>query len=369
MEQGAAGDPPAGDRGRLDHVDRRDHREPVPQPRQAAAVPVPPPGSSRWSRGDPRAARARGRGRRARDGRSASRSPTTRSTTSSSSPAGDARAALTALEAAVLLADAARPSTATASRTPCRSGSSPTTAARTTSTSSPRSSRACAAPTRTRRCSGSGDDPRGRGPAVHRPADGDLRVRGRGSPTRRRSPSRSRRRTRSSTWMPEARLNLAEAALYLARAPKSNSASTRSTRRWSMRTPPTRSRRTPGAAKLGHGEGYEYPHDFEGHHVEQAYRPERFEDAVYYEPSGQGARSRSSPAPACRSRPTRTEPPPKTERRMLGRGPARSLPGHPNGSTDGEVTDDAPTSPAARPRRSCWPHSGRSWSCSCASCS
>nr|MBA3362805.1 hypothetical protein [Actinomycetota bacterium] len=34
--------------------------------------------------------------------------------------------------------------------------------------------------------------------------------------------------------------------------------------------------------------GYEYPHDFEGHHVEQQYRPERFDDAGYYEPSGQG---------------------------------------------------------------------------------
>jgi putative ATPase len=43
-----------------------------------------------------------------------------------------------------------------------------------------------------------------------------------------------------------------------------------------------------GAAKLGHGEGYEYPHDFEGHHVEQQYRPERFDHATYYEPSGQG---------------------------------------------------------------------------------
>ena len=43
-----------------------------------------------------------------------------------------------------------------------------------------------------------------------------------------------------------------------------------------------------GAAKLGHGEGYEYPHDFEGHHVEQQYRPERFEDEVYYEWTGQG---------------------------------------------------------------------------------
>ena len=44
-----------------------------------------------------------------------------------------------------------------------------------------------------------------------------------------------------------------------------------------------------GAAKLGHGEGYRYPHDFETHFVEQEYRPERFEGLVYFEPSGQGA--------------------------------------------------------------------------------
>ena len=57
-----------------------------------------------------------------------------------------------------------------------------------------------------------------------------------------------------------------------------------------------------GAAKLGHGEGYEYPHDFEGHHVEQQYRPERFEDIVYYEPTGQGETSRSNPEPASPAR-------------------------------------------------------------------
>jgi putative ATPase len=94
--------------------------------------------------------------------------------------------------------------------------------------------------------------------------------------------------------MPEARFNLAEAALYLARAPKSNSVidaldkamvdadSTDSV------PPHLRDAHYAGAAKLGHGEGYEYPHDFEGHHVEQEYRPERFDDVMYYEPSGQG---------------------------------------------------------------------------------
>ena len=67
-------------------------------------------------------------------------------------------------------------------------------------------------------------DARGRrGPALHRPADGDPRLRGR----RQRRPagarsSRSRPRTRSSTSaLPEAQLNLAQAAIYLANAPKS----------------------------------------------------------------------------------------------------------------------------------------------------
>jgi putative ATPase len=94
--------------------------------------------------------------------------------------------------------------------------------------------------------------------------------------------------------MPEARFNLAEAALYLARAPKSNSVIDALDKAMvdadsTDPVPPhLRDAHYAGAVKLGHGEGYEYPHDFEGHHVEQQYRPERFEDASYYEASGQG---------------------------------------------------------------------------------
>ena len=94
--------------------------------------------------------------------------------------------------------------------------------------------------------------------------------------------------------MPEARFNLAEAALYLARAPKSNSVTDALDKAMvdadsTDPVPPhLRDAHYAGAAKLGHGEGYEYPHDFEGHHVEQEYRPERFDDVMYYEPSGQG---------------------------------------------------------------------------------
>ena len=95
--------------------------------------------------------------------------------------------------------------------------------------------------------------------------------------------------------MPEARLNLAEAALFLARAPKSNAVTDALDKAMvdadsTDPVPPhLRDAHYAGASKLGHGEGYQYPHDFEGHHVEQQYRPERFEGISYYEPSGLGA--------------------------------------------------------------------------------
>jgi putative ATPase len=43
-----------------------------------------------------------------------------------------------------------------------------------------------------------------------------------------------------------------------------------------------------GASEIGAGVGYRYPHDFPGHWVEQPYRPERFQEHRYFEPSGQG---------------------------------------------------------------------------------
>ena len=43
-----------------------------------------------------------------------------------------------------------------------------------------------------------------------------------------------------------------------------------------------------GAAGLGHGEGYDYPHDDPRGWVEQAHRPEEVEGHVYYEPSPHG---------------------------------------------------------------------------------
>ena len=94
--------------------------------------------------------------------------------------------------------------------------------------------------------------------------------------------------------LPEARLNLAEAALYLARAPKSNSVTTalKAAMDDAASSDPVplhlRDASTPTARATGHGKGYKYPHDFPGHRVQQDYRPQRFEGARYYEPSGQG---------------------------------------------------------------------------------
>ncbi len=100
--------------------------------------------------------------------------------------------------------------------------------------------------------------------------------------------------------LPEARLNLAEAALYLALAPKSNSVYTAigaaaEDARSSDPVPlHLRDASLPTSRRLGHGRGYKYPHDYPGHRVEQQYRPQRFGGRVYYEPSDQGEEANHS---------------------------------------------------------------------------
>jgi putative ATPase len=95
--------------------------------------------------------------------------------------------------------------------------------------------------------------------------------------------------------LPEARLNLAQAAVYLARAPKSNAsyralgAATADVREHGHLHPPAalRSAAYPGARKLGRGEGYIYPHDNPaGFEVDNL--PDELKGRVYYEPSGNG---------------------------------------------------------------------------------
>ena len=96
--------------------------------------------------------------------------------------------------------------------------------------------------------------------------------------------------------MPEARLNLAQAVIHLALAPKSNSviagigAAVEDVRNRPAGAVPQHLRDAsyPGARKLGHGEGYVYPHDAPAGWVPQQYRPSEVETRVYYRPGAQG---------------------------------------------------------------------------------
>ena len=99
-----------------------------------------------------------------------------------------------------------------------------------------------------------------------------------------------------SVGMPEAQIPLAEAAIYIACAPKSNAVVRALGRARSdlERVPAQpvpahlRDASYPGARILGHGEGYLYPHDFPGGFVEQDYLPENLRGRIYYEPTDHG---------------------------------------------------------------------------------
>ena len=94
--------------------------------------------------------------------------------------------------------------------------------------------------------------------------------------------------------LPEARLNLAQATIYLARAPKSNSVYTAlaAAQEDALGAEPVpahlRDASYGGARALGHGKGYIYPHDEPGHWVDQAYRPQEYRDHRYYRPADMG---------------------------------------------------------------------------------
>jgi putative ATPase len=96
--------------------------------------------------------------------------------------------------------------------------------------------------------------------------------------------------------LPEARLNLAHAVVHLATAPKSNAAyralgeALRDVREQPAgEVPPhLRDAHYRGAATLGHGEGYDYPHDRPKGYVAQQYRPAELEGRRYYRPTDRG---------------------------------------------------------------------------------
>lgn len=96
--------------------------------------------------------------------------------------------------------------------------------------------------------------------------------------------------------MPEARINLAQATIAIATAPKSPAVyrgidgALADVKAGHTHSVPMRLRDShyPGATALGHGEGYLYPHDFEHGIVGQQYLPDALLGAHYYEPTGNG---------------------------------------------------------------------------------
>jgi putative ATPase len=97
--------------------------------------------------------------------------------------------------------------------------------------------------------------------------------------------------------MPEGYLPMTQAALYLATAPKSNTAlksyvaaKADVDAHGALPVPAhLRNAPTPLMKSLGYGAGYQYPHDFEGHYVEENYLPDQLRDRRYYEPTDSGA--------------------------------------------------------------------------------
>jgi len=96
--------------------------------------------------------------------------------------------------------------------------------------------------------------------------------------------------------MPEGRIPLAQAAVYIAAAPKSNAvyvginSALKDIREKEIGKVPTHLKdgSYPGAKNLGNGIGYKYPHDYEGAFVQQQYLPTEYIDKKYYVPTENG---------------------------------------------------------------------------------
>ncbi|MDD2902991.1 MAG: replication-associated recombination protein A [Syntrophales bacterium] len=99
------------------------------------------------------------------------------------------------------------------------------------------------------------------------------------------------------TWvgLPEGQYHLAQATLYLALAPKSNStmayfrAKAELDNKGATKVPTPLKDAHRDRQGLGHGQGYLYPHDFPGHFVPQDYLPEELTGVRFYEPGEEGA--------------------------------------------------------------------------------
>ena len=100
--------------------------------------------------------------------------------------------------------------------------------------------------------------------------------------------------------MPEARIPLAQAVTYVASAPKSNAAymaidqALVDVRSKNCGAVPAhlRDAHYKGAAKLGHGTDYVYPHNYPGHFTPQQYLPDEMQGTIYYQPTRNGEEGR-----------------------------------------------------------------------------
>lgn len=96
--------------------------------------------------------------------------------------------------------------------------------------------------------------------------------------------------------MPEAQIVLSQAAIYVACAPKSNSAVNAigaamkvvENEKTATIPPYLQDAHYKAAEKLGHGIGYKYAHDYKNHYVDQQYLPDEIKDYVFYVPSDNG---------------------------------------------------------------------------------
>jgi putative ATPase len=97
--------------------------------------------------------------------------------------------------------------------------------------------------------------------------------------------------------LPEARIVLAQCAIFLASSPKSNASCTAIDKALSVvrdggkaeiplhiRNAPTKM-----MSDLGYGKGYQYPHAFDGHFVREQYLPDELKDELFYEPTESGS--------------------------------------------------------------------------------
>lgn len=98
---------------------------------------------------------------------------------------------------------------------------------------------------------------------------------------------------------PEGRITLAQAAIYVACAPKSNASITaidkamEAVEKNSLEVPDyLKDSHYKGSGKLGRGTGYKYPHDYDRCYVKQSYLPEALKNASFYEPKESGYESK-----------------------------------------------------------------------------